>query len=118
MASASVTMDDLKEFKESLNLSMTTKMREMRGMIAQLLQAQKASTPPPSPEEPESPNAADGAAKAAADAIAKASKEDLGSEDTSTSTKKGENKESYNETPPWFSPNPPIYSSPSYKQQR
>ena len=73
---ASVSMDDLKEFKDSLTSSMAAEMRQMRGMIAQLLQAQKDGTPLPE-GDPKSPNATD-AAKAAAEAAAKAAEDDLG----------------------------------------
>ena len=38
-SSASVSMDDLKEFKDSLTSSVAAEMQQMREMIAQLLQA-------------------------------------------------------------------------------
>ena len=102
---ASMSADDLKEFKDSLTSSVAAEMRQMREMIAQLLQAQKDGTPPPE-GDPKSPNATD-AAKAAAEEAAKGARDGLGSEETNDSTKPNENKE-YKETPPWFSPNPPI----------
>ena len=105
-SSASVSVDDLKEFKDSLTSSVAAEMQQMREMIAQLLQAQKDGTPPPPDGEPKSPNATD-AAKAAAEEAAKGARDGLGSEETSDSTKPNENKD-YKETPPWFSPNPPI----------
>ena len=69
--SASVTMEELKDFKESLTSFVASEMRELREIIAQLMQAQK-SAPPPALEDP---NAADAAAKEAADAMAKAASE-------------------------------------------
>ena len=54
-SSVSVTMDDLKEFKDSLTSSVAAEMQQMREMIAQLLQAQKDGTPPPPEGDPKSP---------------------------------------------------------------
>ena len=77
-------------------------------MIAQLLQGQKGGVPPPPPnEDPISPEADVAAAKAAAEAAAKEAEGNLGSEETNTSTTKGDNQKKYNETP-WYSPDPPI----------
>ena len=91
-ACATVTMDDLREFKDSLASSVSTEMREMREMIMQLMLGQKGGVPPPSSnEDPLSPDAEDAAAKAVAKAAAKVVKDDLGDEETSTSTKKGDN---------------------------
>ena len=87
---------------------MATDLRQMREMIAQLMQGQKGSVPPPSSnEDPISPDVDDAAAKAAAEAAAKAAEEDLGGEETSDSTKKGDKQKNYNETP-WYSLYPPI----------
>ena len=110
--SASVTMDELKEFKDSLTSSMTTEMCELREMIAQLMQAQKAASPPP----PEDPNAADAAAKEAADAKAKAASEAeaKAAEDNregdkpNTSNSNTDGNPDYKEVPHWYSPNPPV----------
>ena len=44
-SSVPVSMDDLKEFKDSLTSSVAAEMQQMREMIAQLLQAQKDGTP-------------------------------------------------------------------------
>ena len=57
-ASAPVTMDDLKELKESLTSSMTTEMKEMRElreMMTRFMAAQKAD--PPLPKESDADSA-------------------------------------------------------------
>ena len=103
--SALVSADDLKAFQESLTSSVSTEMKQMREMIAQLMKAQKDGVPLPSHEEPTSPNAA--AANVAAEAEAKVAEDGVGKEQTSESTKKGDNHKIYNESQ-WFSPDPPV----------
>ena len=100
-----MTTDDFKAFQESMKSSVALEMEKMREMIAQLLQAK--GTPPPNVEEPIPSEEEEASAKAKTEAEAKAAKEGLGTEETSDSTKPNESKD-YKETPPWFSPNPPI----------
>ena len=105
VASPSVTTDDFKAFQESMQSSVAKEMQQMREMITQLFA--KNGAPPPTVEEPIPSEAEEASTKAKAEAAAKAAEEGLGTEETSDSTKPNESKD-YKETPPWFSPNPPI----------
>ena len=62
--SASVSMKDLEDLKESLTSSMDTQLSELRAMMMQLLQGQKATGPTVCPEDPK---VAEDASKAKAD---------------------------------------------------